>query len=387
MRSTFRPALNSVFRRFATKRNDKIDASKIVFQRTTSPMKKLPEEQLLFGRSFSDHMLTIDWSADKGWENPVIHPYGNLSISPASSALHYGIECFEGMKAFKDAKGTVRLFRPDCNMNRLKYSMERLAMPTLDMDGFLDCIKALLKTDEDWIPTKEGYSMYIRPTAIGTSPFLGVQPSEHIKLFVILSPVGPYFKDGFKPVSLLADTNNVRAWPGGAGNAKVGGNYAPTIAPARAAAASSGVSQILWLFGPEHTVTEVGAMNIFFLIKKKDGKGTELITAPLTNGDILPGVTRRSILELTRQWGEFEVNERWITMKDIVQAGSEGRLLEAFGAGTAAVISPVKSILYQGENIEFPVGSGQGGEVSLRLWKSLYDIQYGKTSSPWSVPI
>lgn len=191
--------------------------------RTLAPKDKLPLDKLLFGRSFSDHMLTIDWHTETGWDEPQILPYGNLSLSPAIVALHYGLECFEGMKAYKDKQGRIRMFRPDLNMQRLKFSMERLAMPELDTDAFLECIKQLLRLDESWIPDKEGYSLYIRPTAIGTSPFLGVHASEQIKLYVINSPVGPYYKGGFNPVKLYADTDNVRAWPGGVGNAKVGG--------------------------------------------------------------------------------------------------------------------------------------------------------------------
>lgn len=204
------------------------------------------------------------------------------------------------MKAYKDKEGTIRMFRPDKNMARLNHSMTRLAMPGFNSEGFLECLKTLLKVDESWVPNEEGYSIYIRPTAIGTSPYLGVEVSQHIKLYAILSPVGPYYKSGFKPVKLFADTVHTRAWPGGVGNAKVGGNYGPTILPSQIAAKRHNSSQILWLFGPDHQVTEVGAMNIFFVLKKKDGSGIELVTAPLTRGDILAGVTRDSILEMTR---------------------------------------------------------------------------------------
>ena len=231
---------------------------------------KLPLENLVFGRSFSDHMLSVDWTESNGWGSPYISPYEEMRISPASTALHYGIQCFEGMKAYKDSRGVIRLFRPDRNMNRLTNSMERLAMPALDKQGYLECIKHLLRLDSSWIPDKDGYSIYIRPTAIGTSPFLGVHASEEVKVFSILSPVGPYYKGGFHPIKLYADTANVRAWPGGVGNSKVGGNYAPTILPSKNAA-SLGCSQILWLFGENHEVTEVGAMNIFFVIKNSLG--------------------------------------------------------------------------------------------------------------------
>lgn len=369
--------------------NGKIDPSKTEVTRTKNPKAKVPLQDLVFGRSFTDHMLSIDWSEDKGWGNPKITPYGDLALSPACSALHYGIECFEGMKAYKNKEGKVLLFRPDCNMARLKSSMVRLAMPDIDGEAFTECIKQLLRIDESWIPDKEGFSMYIRPTAIGTSPFLGVHASEQVKLYVILSPAGPYFKDGFKPVKLYADTENVRAWPGGAGGTKVGGNYGPTIAPAQLASKKYGASQVLWLFGPNDEITEVGAMNIFFLLKKKGGE-TELVTAPLTRGDILPGVTRRSILELARGWKEkgeeMDVSERWLTMGEVVQAQKEGRLLEAFGAGTAAVISPVRAIEYRNQEIVIPTGDSIG-PVAQRFWTSLSDIYYGKVKHPWSVPV
>lgn len=194
------------------------------------------------------------------------------------------------MKAYKDNNGQIRLFRPELNMNRMNKSMKRISLPKLDEDGFLEVIKQLVRVDESWIPTKHGYSLYIRPTAIGTSPYLGVQSASHCRLFVILSPVGPYYKSGFVPIKLLADTNNVRAWPGGVGNVKVGGNYGPTIAPSKKALVHHGCSQIMWLFGEDHEITEVGAMNIFFILKKECGKGVEIVTAPLSRGDILPGL-------------------------------------------------------------------------------------------------
>lgn len=200
------------------------------------------------------------------------------------------------MKAFKDAKGKVRLFRPDMNAKRMNHSMERMAMPTLDQPGFIKCLKALLRLDAAWVPDQEGYSMYIRPTAIGTSPFLGVQPPDQIKFYAIMSPVGPYFKSGFKPVKLLADTKYVRAWPGGVGNAKVGGNYGASLLPTREAVEKHGVSQILWLFGEDHTVTEGGAMNILFLLKTNTG--VELVTPALDRGDILAGKESSVIIYL-----------------------------------------------------------------------------------------
>lgn len=197
-----------------TQYNDIINVGNLLVQKSLKLKAKVSIKELQFGKIFTDHMLTVDWNAEKGWDNPCIQPHGPISISPTSSCLHYGVECFEGMKAYKNSKGDIRLFRPDKNMERMNYSMNRLAMPNLSA-GYLECIKALLHLEEAWIPTEEGYSMYIRPTAIGTSEYLGVHVSESVKVFTILSPVGPYFSSGFKPVKLFADTKHTRAWPGG----------------------------------------------------------------------------------------------------------------------------------------------------------------------------
>lgn len=238
-------------------------------------------------------------------------------------------------------------------------------------------------TDKDWIPEGEGYSLYIRPTVISTHPYLGVSTPESLLLYVITSPVGPYYKSGFAPIRLTADTEYVRAWPGGTGNAKVGGNYAPTMLAADEAA-KRGYSQILWIFGPNDEVTEVGAMNVFFFLRKEDGT-KELVTPPLTRGDILPGVTRQSIIEWTRTWNEFEVNERTITMPEIKLAADEGRLIEAFGAGTAAVVTPISCIQYKGDDIEIPAT----GELTKRVFNDVMGVQYGRIEGPegWSVKI
>jgi branched-chain amino acid aminotransferase len=368
-----------------------------------------PLEKLSFGRTFTDHMLVCDWNKHTGWATPLITECANFSLSPAALALHYGIQCFEGMKAYKDKHGKVRLFRPDKNMQRFSDSMERLALPSLDKAGFLECLKQLVLVDKEWIPDQDGYSLYIRPTAIGTSPYLGVQAPSHAKVFAILSPVGPYYKSGFAPVKLFADSENVRAWPGGVGNVKVGGNYAPTIALSRDVALQHGCEQILWLFGDDHSITEVGAMNIFFAIRSKTNpEEVELITAPLTRNDVLPGVTRQSILDLARGWQdgfaygeEYGVQfnkedelthnivavERFLNMGELVEAHREGRLLEIFGCGTAAIVAPVKAILYQGEEITVPTGD-KAGALTKRIWQNIIDIQYGRVRDhPWSVLI
>lgn len=403
---SLRTALTKAFqplssRAFSTY-NDTIDTSSILVKKTHSPKVKTPNQDLLFGHTFTDHMLEVDWNAETGWGTPIIHEYQNFSLSPAIVGLHYGLQCFEGMKAYKDAQGGVRLFRPMMNMERMDSSMKRLAMPPLDKAGFLECIKELVRTDSSWVPQEDGYSLYIRPTAIGTSPFLGVHASEEVKVYCILSPVGPYYKTGAaKPVSLMADPKHVRAWPGGVGNVKVGGNYAPTI-HVGAQAAQKGYSQILWLFGDDHEVTEVGAMNIFFVMKTSAAPDAplELVTAPLDRGDVLPGVTRNSILQLCRSdWGKqqfgenLQVNERWVKMAEIVKARDEGRLVEAFGAGTAAIVSPVDHIGYIDDDIRIPVGEGSaqmmgrsdGASVADKVREQLLDIQYGRTEHEWSV--
>ena len=316
-------------------------------------------------------------------------PYQPLSLDPACSVFHYGMCAFEGMKAYRDAAGRIRLFRPDKNMERLSSSMVRLAMPPLDAGGYLACLKRLVALERSWVPDGDGFSLYLRPTVIATQPTLGVGPSSSVKLFTICCPVGPYYPEGFKPVSIYAERDAVRAWPGGVGDRKLGGNYAPTILVQKRAA-EKGFSQVLWLVGPELAVTEVGTMNFFVLWRNAAGE-RELITAPL-DGTILPGVTRDSILALARGWGDFKVAEATFTMGELAAALREGRVEEAFGAGTAAVVSPVKALHYDGTDFAVPLGKGAGagagaGPVTQRFWKELLDIQYGRKEHPWSVVI
>jgi branched-chain amino acid aminotransferase len=293
------------------------------------------------------------------------------------------------MKAYKAlTDGSIRLFRPDMNMKRLKSSMKRLEMPGFDFDsqGLIDCIAELVRTDQRWIPEGEGYSLYLRPTVIATHKFLGLAPPDSLLLYVITSPVGPYYKTGFKPVRLTADTPYVRAWPGGTGFAKVGGNYAATMS-AQSDSAAEGYSQVLWLFpvNGEDTITEVGSMNVFFCIADRVTGVPELVTAPLDRGDILPGVTRDSIIELAKSWDNLTVSERFLTMSEVLEASSEGRLLEAFGAGTAAVVTHIEAIKYHGQDIEIPAT----GELTKRIWDEITGIQYGVKEGPegWSLVI
>jgi len=345
---------------------------------------KPPADDLGFGKHFSDHMLKVKWTSNGGWEAPRIGPLEPFQMHPAAKVLHYAQELFEGMKAYRGHDGKVRMFRPLHNMVRLNGSAERACLPTFDGQEFVNCMRRLIQIDQDWIPHAEASSLYIRPTMIGTEPTLGVGAANEVELFVILSPVGPYFAGGLKPVNLLADPRYVRAWQGGCGYVKMGSNYAPTLWTQKMAE-QEGCQQCLWLVGDDHEITEVGAMNIFILMK--DGKGgMELVTPPLDSGCILPGVTRRSILELAKEWNEFKVSERKITMGELMQAKSEDRLVEMFGCGTAAIVCPVGNIKYNGVDVPIPVND-QDNAISKRLRSTMSDIYYGRITHPWAPEI
>jgi branched-chain amino acid aminotransferase len=363
-----------------------IDASKMTID--LNPNRgKLPElESLVFGKTFTDHMFEVDWTEAEGWGAPRIVPFGNLPLHPAASSLHYALELFEGMKAYTDKDGNVRMFRPDMNMKRMNTTSERLCMPAFNGEELTKCLEKLLLLEKDWIPQKHGYSLYIRPTMISTQPFLGVAPTKSAKLFIIMSPVGPYYKTGFAPVKLYANPKNVRAWKGGTGHIKCGGNYAMSI-HAQMDAAAKGYHQVMWLYGEDHQVTEVGTMNLFFFMKTPEGK-KELVTAEL-DGTILPGVTRDSILSLAREWGEFDVSERHITMGEVTKAIDEGRMIEMFGSGTAAIVSPVNGFWYDGKDYDVPLdptdANAKSGPLTARFANTIMDIQYGDVEHPWSV--
>lgn len=355
---------------------------------TQNPRPKSDVKDLKFGSEFSDHMLLCNWTNEKGWDVPKIVPYGNLSLSPALSALHYSTECFEGLKAYKGVDGKVRLFRPMENMKRLSRSAVAASLPAFDNDAFLECIKDLVRIDREWVPAPSDDikhpSLYVRPAFIGTEPFLGVREPHSALLYCITCPVGPYFASGtFNPVSLYADPKFIRAWPGGAGETKMGGNYGPTIRIQRIAE-SKGYSQVLWLFGENHELTEVGTMNIFVHWINENGD-PEIATPPL-NGTILPGVTRMSLLELGASWGTHKVVERTITMDDVRKAVKENRIKEMFGAGTACVVCPVDKIVFLDETLLIPT-MDTGAEVAQRFLKDLTDIQYGHVDHPWTVSV
>ncbi|KAJ3342141.1 branched-chain-amino-acid aminotransferase [Gonapodya sp. JEL0774] len=348
-----------------------------------------PLKDLVFGRLFSDHMLQIEWTAGKGWANPKIMPYQKLQLEPSAVVFHYGIECFEGLKAYKDTDGTIRLFRPDMNMKRLHKSAQRIALPAFDREELLECIKKLVRIDKGWIPDKKGYSLYIRPTIIGTQESLGVGPSNRALFFCIMSPVGPYYASGFAATSIRATFEYTRAAPGGTGDAKLGVNYAPGIKP-QVEAAKEGYQQNLWLYGKDHQVTEVGTSNFFVYWINEQGE-RELVTPDL-DGTILHGVTRDSVLAIARGWGEFKVSERYIVMNDLVKASAEGRLIECFATGTAAIVSPIKLIGYKGLDIPVPLDpsnpESQAGPLARRLFEEIMAIQYGeRPGHPWSVVV
>lgn len=335
-------------------------------------------------------MLSIEWTASDGWLDPRITPYQNFSLDPATCVFHYAFTCFEGTKAYKDKNGDVRLFRPDKNMARLNRSSARIALPTFEGDKMIELIAKFVKTEERFVPSGRGYSLYLRPTIIGTQRTLGVGPPGSALFFTIASPVGPYYPTGFKAISLEATTYAVRAWPGGVGNAKLGANYAPGIVP-QMQAAKRGFHQNLWLFkeGGEEYITEVGTMNLFTAWVNKDGV-KELITAPL-DGTILEGVTRDSILALARERLEpegWKVTEERYTMRELDEAASEGRILEVFGAGTAAVVSPVRTIGWRGKMIDCGLKEGkEAGPIAQQMLDWISAIQYGDEPHPWSIKI
>ncbi|KAB8437357.1 hypothetical protein FH972_025037 [Carpinus fangiana] len=375
----------------ALKKLPDIDASKLEITKTTSPKEPRPANELIFGRNFTDHMLSIEWTASDGWLPPRITPYQNLSLDPATCVLHYAFEAFEGMKAYKDSTGALRLFRPDKNMARLNRSAARIALPAFDGAQFIELIKRFVALDARFIPAQRGYSLYLRPNIIGTQRTLGVGPPGSALLYLIASPVGPYYPSGFKAVSLEATTESVRAWPGGVGDKKLGANYAPGIVP-QMEAARRGFAQNLWLFkeGEEEYVTEVGTMNLFAVFKDKATGQKELITAPL-DGTILDGVTRDSILALARERlvpEGWKVTERRFTMNEVNQAATDGTLEEVFGAGTAAVVSPVRNISWRGKLVDCGLkGDSEAGELAQRVKGWIEGIQYGDEEHPWSVKI
>lgn len=362
----------------------------VTFRAADLEVIKCPEEQqrtppdpanIVFGHEFTDHMLEVEWTDASGWSRPRISPLHNFSIHPSAKALHYASQLFEGMKAFRGVDGKVRLFRPDMNMKRMNASAARSCFPPFDGEELITCISKLVQIDQKFVFGPETKtSLYIRPAMIGTDPTLGVAKSNQGVLFVILSPVGSYFNPGTetKHANLLADPSHVRAWPGGTGDHKLGSNYGPTI-HVQQEAQKKGLNQVLWLFGEDDQVTEVGTMNVFFVFKQKDK--LLLVTPPLTDGLILPGVNRDSVLALARNWPDVQVEERRVTMGEVKKTMKDGSLLEMFGAGTACVVSPIGMIQYMGEQLKLPTTGVLSGRALIELDK----IVRGEVSPhPWT---
>ncbi len=346
----------------------------------TDQLKTKPDDSKLgFGTIFTDHMFNMDYHPEKGWHNPRIEPYQSIDMDPSTMVLHYGQGVFEGLKAFRTKTGTVQLFRPKDNFKRLNNSSRLICIPQIDEAFALDALKQLLVLEKDWVPNAEGTSLYIRPTIIATDPFLGVRASYTYRFFIILSPVGAYYAEGFNPVKILVTQDHVRAVTGGVGEAKTPGNYAASLYAAEKAH-QQGYTQVLWLDGIERKyIEEVGAMNIFFVI---DGK----LVTPMLSGSILHGITRDSVIALAKNWN-LTVTERKIGMDELMNAHGSGKLEEIFGSGTAAVISPVGEIKY-GDKV-MTVGNGQVGPVAKKFFQAISDIQYGKAEDPfgWVEPL
>lgn len=343
----------------------------------TPKAKPVPGEKLPFGKQFSDHMFLMNYETGKGWHDPRVVPYGDLALSPAAMCLHYGQTVFEGMKAYYGKNGDILLFRPQENFARLNASNQRLVIPPIDEEVCLAGVKKLVEVDKDWVPHDEGTSLYIRPFIIAVDPVLGVHPGDEYLFLIITSPSGAYYESGLEPVKIYVEDRYVRAVRGGTGMAKTGGNYAASLI-AQDEAHRQNYSQVLWLDGVEQRyIEEVGAMNVFFVLEGE-------VVTPELHGSILPGITRKSSIQLLRDWG-IKVSERRITIQELAEANDQGRVLEAFGTGTAAVISPIGELKWEEKRMIF--NQGKIGALTQRLYDTLTGIQYGSLEDPhdWSV--
>ncbi len=356
----------------------KMEEIKIV--KTTSPKEKPQDESKLgFGQYYTDHMFVMDYDEGQGWHDPRVVPYGPIPMDPAAMCLHYGQEVFEGLKAYRRADGKIQLFRPDKNMARMNISNDRLCIPPIDEEFGIEAIKAVVRVDADWVPSEPGTSLYIRPYIFATEPHVGVHPARHLMFVIILSPVGAYYPNGLDPVKIYVEKEYVRAVKGGTGFAKTAGNYASSL-KAQYEADKKGYTQVLWLDGVEKKyIEEVGTMNVFFII------GDEVVT-PALNGSILSGITRMSVIEMLKSWG-MKVSERRISIQELYEAHDNGTLKEAFGTGTAAVISPIGQFDWDGRVIT--VADGGIGEISQKLYDTLTGIQSGQLEDTfgWTVEI
>jgi len=341
--------------------------------------KPADESKLGFGKKFSDHMFLMEYDKGQGWHDGRIVPYAPFSLDPACVIFHYAQEIFEGMKAYRTADDTIQLFRPEANAQRMQDSSDRLCIPPIPVETFVDAVKAIVDVERDWVPHTDGASLYIRPFVFATDVGLGVHASPRYIFCIICSPSGAYYAEGINPVRIYVEDEYIRSAPGLTGFTKCGGNYAASI-KAGEMAAQQGYAQVLWLDGVEKKyVEEVGSMNIFFKI---DGK---LYTAAC-DGTVLPGVTRRSCIELLRDWG-YEVIEGKLAIADVMEAGRQGKLEEIFGTGTAAVVSPVKELKWKDETVY--VGDGGIGPVTKKLYDTMTGMQWGKLpdTKGWIVPV
>lgn len=353
--------------------------SDLTVEKTKTPKTKPDQNNLVFGHYFTDHMFIMDYTEGKGWHDPRIIPYAPLSLDPSTMVFHYGQAIFEGLKAYKASDGRVLLFRPYKNMERVNISNDRLCIPPIDVDAAVEAIKAVVKIDQDWIPEAEGTSLYIRPFIISTDPYLGVRPSLTYKFIIILSPVGAYYPEGINPVKIYVEDKYVRAVKGGVGFAKTPGNYAASL-KSQMEAKEKGYTQVLWLDGVERKyVEEVGTMNVFFKIKGE-------VVTPALEGSILSGITRDSTLALLKYWG-VPVSERRVAIQELYDAHAKGELEEAFGTGTAAVISPIGELNWAGNRII--INDGQTGPLSARIYDTITGIQSGSLEDPfgWTVTV
>jgi branched-chain amino acid aminotransferase len=339
-----------------------------------SELKTKPNgDKLGFGQIFTDHLFQMKFTEGKGWHDAVIQKYSDFSLDPSAMVLHYGQAIFEGLKAYRGKDDEIFLFRPKANLERMNKSAARMCMAQFDVDEVFGALRKLLKLEQEWVPRAKGATLYIRPTMIATEAGLGVRPAKEYLFYIILSPVGAYYPEGFDPVKIFVTDKYVRAVRGGVGNVKTAGNYAASIMAALEAQ-EQGYTQVLWLDAVERRyIEEVGTMNIFFKIND------QIITPPLS-GSILPGVTRDSVLQLTRDWG-YSVEERKISIDEVIEASNNGALQEVFGTGTAAVISPVGSLVFKDHQID--INGGKTGELSKRLFDDLQEIQYGGGNEPY----
>ena len=336
---------------------------------------ELPEESKLgFGRYFTNHMFVMDYNKQEGWHDARIVPFGNISLHPASTVLHYGAEIFEGLKAYRRlSDGKVQMFRPLENIRRMNVSAERLCLPAIPEEDALQCYTEFVRHEQAWVPHTEGTSLYIRPFLFGNDPYLGVHGVNEAVFMIIASPSGSYYKEGINPVKIMIESEDVRAVKGGTGHIKCGGNYAASTR-AGDKAEKQGYSQVLWLDGVERKyIEEVGAMNVMFKINGE-------IVTPALSGSILPGITRKSCLEVLRDAG-YSVSERRLSVDELIAAAQDGTLEEAWGTGTAAVVSPIGELCYKDK--KYTVNNGEIGTVTQHLYDTLTGIQWGKTEDTY----